>query len=70
MKCLGELVDSFQKTVVIVTHDLGVTKQCDRVFNLTGGVLSPCKSLLFHNILRKLTIVKIETSQLGLIFFS
>jgi putative ABC transport system ATP-binding protein len=42
MKCLRELVDDFKKTVVIVTHDLNVARQCDRTFNLTGGVLTPC----------------------------
>lgn len=42
MKCLRELVDDFKKTVVIVTHDLDVARQCDRTFNLTGGVLTPC----------------------------
>ena len=42
MLCLRELVSDFDKAVVIVTHDLNVARQCDRAFNLAGGVLTPC----------------------------
>lgn len=42
MNCLRELVDDFQKAVVIVTHDLDVARQCDRTFNLSDGILTPC----------------------------
>lgn len=40
---LRELVDEINKTVVIVTHDLNIARQCDRVFKLTRGVLSSCQ---------------------------
>ena len=43
MSCLRELVSDLDKAVVIVTHDLDVARQCDRAFNLAGGVLTPCK---------------------------
>mgnify|MGYP000454819225 CR=1 FL=1 len=43
MRCLRELVSDLDKAVVIVTHDLNVARQCDRAFNLAGGVLTPCK---------------------------
>ena len=43
MSCLRELVSDLDKAVVIVTHDLNVARQCDRAFNLAGGVLTPCK---------------------------
>ena len=42
MNCLRELVNDFEKTVVIVTHDLDIARQCDRAFNLAGGMLTPC----------------------------
>lgn len=42
MNCLRELVSDFDKAVVIVTHDLDVARQCDRVFQLAGGILVPC----------------------------
>jgi len=40
---LRELADDFKKAVVIVTHDLSVAKQCDRIFNLDDGILTPFK---------------------------
>jgi putative ABC transport system ATP-binding protein len=40
---LRELADDFKKTVVIVTHDLSVARQCDRIFNLEDGILTPFK---------------------------
>ncbi len=40
---LRELADDFKKTVVIVTHDLSVARQCDRIFNLDDGILTPFK---------------------------
>ena len=40
---LRELADDFKKSVVIVTHDLSVAKQCDRIFNLDDGILTPFK---------------------------
>ena len=43
MSCLRELVSDLDKAVVIVTHDLNVARQCDRAFNLAGGVLTPSK---------------------------
>lgn len=43
MSCLREMVDEGGKAVVIVTHDLNVARQCDRVFKLTRGNLTVCQ---------------------------
>ncbi len=41
INCLREMADDFKKTVVIVTHDLDLARQCDRIFNLSDGILTP-----------------------------
>lgn len=40
MHCLKELVTNEKKAVVIVTHDLSIASQCDRIFSLEEGVLN------------------------------
>lgn len=43
MSYLREMVDEGEKAVIIVTHDLNVARQCDRVFKLTRGNLTVCQ---------------------------
>lgn len=38
---LRQLVDEEEKTVVLVTHDLHLASQCDLIYQLKGGQLSP-----------------------------
>ncbi len=40
MACLQELTDTGEKSVILVTHDLNIAKQCDRVFRLDHGTIS------------------------------
>lgn len=42
MEYLRKMVDDEKKAVIIVTHDLCIARQCDRIFKLSRGALSAC----------------------------